>query len=120
MPRSYHCRLPQLLHPLLKGSAGAAQTWIASYNQARGPIAHYLYSRATKQARLLFVDRPGLQGYQLADMEGLIVKARDGEDIPCYLSLPPSQVLKGAWTHHFKAWHDAGHLQPCPDAGTAG
>ena len=74
-------------------SCGAAQTWIASYNQAGGPIAHYLYSRARKQARLLFVDRPGLKDYKLADMEGFVITARDGEDIPCYLSLPPSQVL---------------------------
>ena len=71
---------------------GAAQTWIASYNQAGGPIAHYLYRRGDKAASLLFVDRPGLQGYQLADMEGVIIKARDGEDVPCYLSLPPTQA----------------------------
>ena len=90
---------PQPLRPLLTGSAGAAQTWIASHNQAGGPIAHHLYSRASKQARLLFVDRPGLQDYQLADMEGLIVKARDGEDIPCYLSLPSSQVGENASLH---------------------
>ena len=77
----------------LDKSCGTAQTWIASYNQAGGPIAHYLYSRARKQARLLFVDRPGLKDYKLADMEGFVITARDGEDIPCYLSLPPSQVL---------------------------
>ena len=39
------------------------------------------------------MDRPGLKDYKLADMEGLVISVRDGEDIPCYLSLPPSQVL---------------------------
>ena len=37
---------------------------------------------------MLFSPRPGLAGYRLAGMEPVYVKARDGEDLLCYLSSP--------------------------------
>ena len=56
------------------------------------PTGFYTYDRASKQATFLFHDRPDLQQYELASMEGLVIKARDGLDLPAYLSLPPHQV----------------------------
>ena len=44
--------------------------------------------RRTKKATFLFVNQPMLSEYQLSHMEGVVIKARDGLELPAYLSLP--------------------------------
>jgi dipeptidyl aminopeptidase/acylaminoacyl peptidase len=54
-----------------------------------GPIPYYAYSRDTKEATFLFVHRPELEKYTLADMEPISFKSRDGLTIEGYITYPP-------------------------------
>jgi dipeptidyl aminopeptidase/acylaminoacyl peptidase len=62
--------------------------WIVTYEVSDGPIAYYLYERATRRATLLFVHRPKLEQYRLAKMEPVSFPARDGRELYGYLTLP--------------------------------
>lgn len=66
----------------------ADRTWIVTYVVSDGPVAYYLYRRATRQATLLFVHRPKLQQYTLAKMDPISFKARDGLQLYGYMTLP--------------------------------
>ena len=44
--------------------------------------------RDTKKAEFLFVTQPALQQYELSSMRCEVIKARDGLELPAYLSLP--------------------------------
>jgi dipeptidyl aminopeptidase/acylaminoacyl peptidase len=62
--------------------------WIVAYERDDGPVAYYLYERATKQASFLFVDRPRLSVLELAKMEPVTIAARDGLPLVSYLTRP--------------------------------
>lgn len=88
---------------LAKAHAGAVNVigrdkkdarWLVSYTVDNAPTPYFAYDRGTKQARLLFVDRPELEKYTLAKCEPVVVKARDGLDLICYLTLPPGVPAK--------------------------
>jgi dipeptidyl aminopeptidase/acylaminoacyl peptidase len=66
----------------------ADRLWTVAYNLDDGPTTFYLYSRATRKAEFLFADRPELARYQLAQMEPVTFKARDGLLLHAYLTLP--------------------------------
>jgi dipeptidyl aminopeptidase/acylaminoacyl peptidase len=66
----------------------ADRNWIVTYETDDGPVAYYAYSRETKKADLLFVNRPKLAEFTLAKMEPMIIKARDGFELVSYLTLP--------------------------------
>jgi dipeptidyl aminopeptidase/acylaminoacyl peptidase len=59
------------------------------------PGRYYLLDRATKQMRPLLLTRPELDGYKLAPVQTVQVKAADGTLIPGYLTLPPGSSGKG-------------------------
>lgn len=59
------------------------------------PGRYYLLDRATKQMRPLLLTRPELDGYKLATVQSVQVKAADGALIPAYLTLPPGSSGKG-------------------------
>jgi dipeptidyl aminopeptidase/acylaminoacyl peptidase len=65
--------------------------WAGSDNDAG---QHYLLDRSTKQMRPLLLTRPELQGYTLATVKNVQVKASDGAMIPAYLTLPPKSLGK--------------------------
>lgn len=56
---------------------------------------HYLLDRTTKQMRPLLLTRPELDGYKLATMKSVQVRAADGAMIPAYLTLPVGSTGKG-------------------------
>jgi len=62
--------------------------WVAVYVVDDGPTRYYLYDRQQRRASFLFSDRQALQGYRLAKMHSLVIKARDGLDLVCYYTLP--------------------------------
>jgi dipeptidyl aminopeptidase/acylaminoacyl peptidase len=72
----------------LSGRDRADKNWIVTYQTDDGPVAYYAYSRETKKADLLFVNRPRLAEFTLAKMEPVIIKARDGFELVSYLTLP--------------------------------
>ncbi len=53
------------------------------------PPAYYVYDRAKRQMALLYDSLPELAGATLAPMRAVSFTARDGLEIPAYLSLPP-------------------------------
>jgi len=62
--------------------------WTVAYLSDDGPVRYYLYDHDQKQARFLFTNRKDLEGLPLVKMHDLVVKARDGLELVCYLSLP--------------------------------
>ena len=54
-----------------------------------------LSDRDTKKAEFLFVTQPALTKYQLSSMRCEVIKARDGLELPAYLTLPVGAEPKG-------------------------
>ena len=61
---------------------------LVSVTSDTDPGATYLYDRATGKVELLYRPRPNLPTEHLAQMQPVRYKARDGVDIPAYLTLP--------------------------------
>ncbi len=68
--------------------------WIVRYVVSDGPIYFYFYDRGTKQATLLFSNRPKLEQYTLAKMQPISFTARDNMRLYGYLTLPPGRAPK--------------------------
>jgi dipeptidyl aminopeptidase/acylaminoacyl peptidase len=64
------------------------QHWIVGFLKDNGPLHYYHYDRHKKQKSFLFSNRPELENVPLVKMRPTIIKARDGLDLMCYLSLP--------------------------------
>ena len=62
--------------------------WTVAYITDDGPVRYYLYDHDQKKARFLFTNRKDLEGLPLVKMHDRVVKARDGLEMVCYLSLP--------------------------------
>lgn len=71
------------------------RTWIVTFSKDNGPSASYIYNRDTKKADFLFVTQPALSKYQLSNMRCEVIKARDGLELPAYLSVPVGAPAKG-------------------------
>jgi dipeptidyl aminopeptidase/acylaminoacyl peptidase len=67
--------------------------WVVSYIVDNGSPKWYLYDRNAKQATLLFAARRALEGLKLSHMYPQVIKSRDGLDMVCYLTLPPTSDL---------------------------
>ncbi len=85
------------LEALAKGAPGepsvvsrdrADQTWVVAYSADVQPTTYYLYDRGRKKLTKLFAAQPALANYTLAPMKPVAIKARDGLDLVCYLTLP--------------------------------
>jgi dipeptidyl aminopeptidase/acylaminoacyl peptidase len=61
---------------------------VAYYERDAAAAQFFHYDRAAKQARFLFTARPALERAPLVAMEPVVVRARDGLDLVCYLSRP--------------------------------
>ncbi len=61
---------------------------------ATDPATYYLLDRKTSKMMVVAAPFDHLEGKQLADMESVSYKARDGLDIPAYLTLPPGRPAK--------------------------
>ena len=62
--------------------------WIVAYLMDNGPVRYYRYETTTRQATFLFTNEADLEGQPLAKMQPVIVPARDGLDLVCYLTEP--------------------------------
>jgi dipeptidyl aminopeptidase/acylaminoacyl peptidase len=84
------------------------RNWIVGFTKDSGPIPYYAYSRDTKEATFLFVHRPEMAKYTLADMEPISFKARDGLTIEGYITYPPGvprENLPVVLNVHGGPWH---------------
>jgi dipeptidyl aminopeptidase/acylaminoacyl peptidase len=72
----------------------ADDKWIVAYQGDDAPIYYYLYDRASKQATMLFSNRPALEKFKLAKVRPIEYKARDGMTIYGYLTTPADKEAK--------------------------
>jgi len=92
----------------------ANRRWIVVYDGDRQSPHYYLYDRDTGEARLLFVSRPEIEKYPLAERRPVRIRARDGLILHGYLTLPPGVEPKnlpaviyphgGPWARDFWGW----------------
>lgn len=68
--------------------------WIVTFEGDDSPVYYYLYDRATKQATMLFSNRPALEKYKLAKVKPVEYTARDGMKIYGYLTTPAGVEAK--------------------------
>ena len=66
--------------------------WLLTFVHDQGPTKFFAYDRATKSAKLLFVNQPKLEDAPLAAMQSVTIRSRDNLDLPSYLSLPVDAV----------------------------
>jgi dipeptidyl aminopeptidase/acylaminoacyl peptidase len=66
----------------------AEKTWVVAYTTDTNATVYYLYDHDTKKLTKLFDAQPELTKYVLAPMKPVTIKARDGLDLICYLTLP--------------------------------
>ena len=72
----------------LRGADLDDRHWIVEIARDDGPASTYLFDRQAKTSRLLFVDRPKLDEYELAAMEPFSFTTRDGLTVHGYLTFP--------------------------------
>jgi dipeptidyl aminopeptidase/acylaminoacyl peptidase len=72
------------------GTDLADRRWIIEVARDDGPRESLLFDRESKSEQLLFVDRPGLEAFELAKMEPFSFTSRDGLTIHGYLTFPVS------------------------------
>lgn len=68
---------------------------IVEVDSPRQPISYYFLDRTTHQAKFIASTYPGLSAADLGEMAPWPYKARDGLDIPAYLTLPPGGTSRG-------------------------
>jgi dipeptidyl aminopeptidase/acylaminoacyl peptidase len=73
---------------------GALDKLIVETDAPRSPTTYYFLDRATHQATPIGSAYPDLNEGDLGEMKPYPYKARDGLDIPAYLTLPPGKAPK--------------------------
>jgi dipeptidyl aminopeptidase/acylaminoacyl peptidase len=73
----------------------AVKSCVFTVEAPRDPPRHYFIDLATGRTQLIGSAYPGLAATDLGDERPYPYKARDGLDIPAYLTLPPGREAKG-------------------------
>jgi dipeptidyl aminopeptidase/acylaminoacyl peptidase len=71
------------------------QVWVVAYYRDNGPVAYYLYDRASLLATFLFNNREPLAKLKLSRMHPVVIPARDRQSLVSYLSLPAENDQDG-------------------------
>ncbi len=66
----------------------ADETWLIGFTKDSGPVSFYAYAPQKGKGTFLFSHMPDLGKYELASMEPISFKARDGLTIHGYITLP--------------------------------
>jgi dipeptidyl aminopeptidase/acylaminoacyl peptidase len=69
--------------------------WTVAFLMDNGPVRFYLYDRKAQQTRFLFTNRKDWEGRPFVKMHPIVVTARDGLKLVCYLTLPPNTDADG-------------------------
>ncbi len=72
----------------------ADKTWLVAFAADNGPVSYYTYDRQSREATFMFVNRPEIAQYTLAEMQPFSFTARDGLTIHGYISFPPGVEKK--------------------------
>ncbi|MCF8462786.1 MAG: S9 family peptidase [Rickettsiaceae bacterium] len=68
--------------------------WVVIFDSSDRPASYYLFNRSAKKLDFLFYTRKNLVEENLTYMIPVIIKSRDGLDLPSYLSLPREVFTK--------------------------
>jgi len=68
--------------------------WIIGYIKDDKPMTYYLYDRANKELQPIFPLPPETAGQRFSPTKPIVIDARDGLEIPCYLTLPEVNPAK--------------------------
>ncbi len=89
--------------------------WVVAVGGPTLPVRYYLYERTARTFRLLVATRSDLTRYKLSPMEPVIIPARDGLKLVCYLTRPVRPlagkqplilfVHGGPWSRDKYAYH---------------
>ncbi|ADH66705.1 S9 family peptidase [Nocardiopsis dassonvillei] len=66
----------------------SGQRWVVGFTHDRAPGATWFYDHSTGESRLLFRPHPHLDPDAMAPMRPVTITARDGLELPSYLTLP--------------------------------
>jgi len=64
------------------------RSWLTYYERDVAPGRYFHYDRTSRKARPLFTNRRMLEKAPLVPMESVVIRARDGLELVCYLSRP--------------------------------
>ena len=67
----------------------ADRKWIIAARRSDAPAIYYVFDREAKKLTKLYDECPALVKESLAPKKGVVIKARDGLSLPCYLTTPP-------------------------------
>jgi dipeptidyl aminopeptidase/acylaminoacyl peptidase len=91
--------------------------WIVAYQYDDAPLEYFHYDRTARRSRRLFSSTPEWEGLSFVSMEPVIISARDGLELVCYLSRPrdsqPAERLPMVLLVHGGPWaRDVWWLHP--------
>jgi dipeptidyl aminopeptidase/acylaminoacyl peptidase len=75
--------------PVVENGDQADATWLVAFTNDTGPVTYFSYDRSSSAGQQLFVARPELTKYELAEMVPFSFTARDGLTVHGYASFPP-------------------------------
>ncbi len=87
-------RLPGLVNRIDPADCGCAQRVLVTSHSDRQPALFFLYDRSTDTLIPFASARPKIDPRQMADTDFVRIKARDGHDLPVYVTKPHG---KGPW-----------------------
>ncbi|HEY7377978.1 MAG TPA: S9 family peptidase [Steroidobacteraceae bacterium] len=74
----------------ISGRSENYQRIVAQVETPSTPSVYYLVDFSTRKADIVGEEYPALTGLKLGEVRPITYKARDGKEIPAYLTLPPS------------------------------
>jgi dipeptidyl aminopeptidase/acylaminoacyl peptidase len=84
------------------------QHWIVAYQYDDAPLEYFHYDRTAREARRLFSSTPAWERLPFVPMEPIVIHARDGLGLVCYLSRPrgaqPTERLPMVLLVHGGPW----------------
>jgi dipeptidyl aminopeptidase/acylaminoacyl peptidase len=87
-------KLPGLVNRIDPADCGCAQRVLVTSHSDRQPDLFYLYDRSDDSLIPFGASRPAIHARQMADTDFVRIKARDGHDLPLYVTKPHG---KGPW-----------------------
>jgi dipeptidyl aminopeptidase/acylaminoacyl peptidase len=72
----------------------ADRKWIVAARRSDAPAAYSVFDRDARTLTKLYDEYPALAKASLAPKKGVVIKARDGLSLPCYLTIPPGAEPK--------------------------
>ena len=93
--------------PMVDSRDRADRRWVVRYVLDDGPDTYYLWDRKAQRAESLFATVPEWLNQPFVHTQTVIVRARDGLELPCYLTTPvgiPAKKLPLIVNPHGGPW----------------